>query len=366
MKMAGKFKKVTRGMLVFLAIVSVGIWLKPADDYSDSERRELAQFPKVSLESVFSGRFMSDFEDYVTDQFPFRKELRQIKAWFGENVLRQNDQNDYYRAEGHLSKMEYPLNTASVQRAMGRINYVYKKYLNDADANVYYSIIPDKNYFLAEDYGYLAMDYEELFAMLDADLAGMKNIEIKDKLSLDDYYQTDLHWRQENLMDVAETLLDAMGQEMQATYGTVELDVPFNGVYASQSAFSVDSESMYYLTNAALEASLVYNYENKQTGPVYDMEKAYDKDPYEMFLSGPVSLMTIENPEALTQNHLILFRDSFGSSIAPLLVEAYAKITLVDIRYMHPDLLGNYVDFENADVLFLYSTSVLNNGDTFK
>ena len=94
------------------------------------------------------------------------------------------------------------------------------------------------------------------------------------------------------------------------------------------------------------------------------MEKAYGKDPYQMFLSGSISLMTIENPNATTDKELIIFRDSFGSSITPLLVEGYAKITLVDIRYIIPDRLGGFVNFEGSDVLFLYSTLVLNNSET--
>lgn len=57
---------------------------------------------------------------------------------------------------------------------------------------------------------------------------------------------------------------------------------------------------------------------------------------------------------------LLLFRDSFGSSIAPLLLENYSKITLIDLRYLSKDILENYIEFENQDVLFLYSTLVLN------
>ena len=85
-----------------------------------------------------------------------------------------------------------------------------------------------------------------------------------------------------------------------------------------------------------------------------------------MFLSGSLSLITIENPNATTDKELVIFRDSFGSSIAPLLVEGYAKITLVDIRYITSDLVGRFIDFENQDVLFLYSTLVLNNSVTLK
>ena len=96
------------------------------------------------------------------------------------------------------------------------------------------------------------------------------------------------------------------------------------------------------------------------------MEKLKGDDLYEIFLSGSKSLLTVENPKASTDKELILFRDSFGSSIAPLLVEAYEKITLVDIRYISPNILERFIEFENQDILFLYSSSVLNNSITIK
>lgn len=86
-----------------------------------------------------------------------------------------------------------------------------------------------------------------------------------------------------------------------------------------------------------------------------------------MFLSGSVSLLRIENPQNTSGRRLVIFRDSFGSSIAPLLVEGYSSVTLVDIRY--PRLQpagGGFVDFTGCDVLFLYSAGVLNNSSTLK
>ena len=96
------------------------------------------------------------------------------------------------------------------------------------------------------------------------------------------------------------------------------------------------------------------------------MEKLKSPDLYEIYLSGSKSLITIENPFAVTDRELIIFRDSFGSSIAPYFIDSYSKITIIDIRYIHPDVLGNFVKFNNQDVLFLYSTLVLNNSVTFK
>ena len=103
----------------------------------------------------------------------------------------------------------------------------------------------------------------------------------------------------------------------------------------------------------------MYDYQNNQPIPVYDLDRAAGRDPYELFLSGSLSLVTMENPHAKENRELVLFRDSFGSSIAPLLLSGYSKITLVDLRYIHPDCLAQFLDFEDCDVLFLYSTLTL-------
>ena len=355
-------------LLLFLGVASVCVWSKTPDDFSSSERRPLKQFPEVSFERILSGDFMSEFEAYLTDQFPLREKLRSVKSFYVTKVLGQKDVHDIYVVDGFASKMEYPLNASSVEHAAERFSYVYDRYMKDKNISAYYAVIPDKNYYLAEANGYLSMNYEELFAIVRKYMQNFQGeILLTDLLSIEDYYKTDIHWRQEKLLDVSERILGAMNDENEVSlYEKRTLDVPFYGVYAGQSGLNLEPEMIFYYTNEMTENCVVYDYETRKNGKIYDMEKAYGKDPYEMFLSGAKSLLTIENPNAASEKELILFRDSFGSSVAPLLVSAYKKITLVDIRYIHPDLLGNYIQFEDQDVLFLYSTSVLNNGDTIK
>ena len=155
-----------------------------------------------------------------------------------------------------------------------------------------------------------------------------------------------------------------MGVSLTSTYTTNTLDKPFYGVYYGQSALPLPSETIYYLTNDIIDNCIVTNYENNTVGNIYDMKKANGKDPYEMYLSGPVSLITIENQDTKSDKELVIFRDSFASSITPLLTEAYSKITLVDIRYLRSDFLDKFIDFNHQDILFLYSSLVLNNSET--
>ena len=90
-------------------------------------------------------------------------------------------------------------------------------------------------------------------------------------------------------------------------------------------------------------------------------------DKYDLFLSGATPIIQIRNSNATTDKELLIFRDSFGSSIAPLFTQAYSKITLIDIRYISTDLISNYVKFnDNQDVLFLYSTLLINESGSLK
>ena len=93
---------------------------------------------------------------------------------------------------------------------------------------------------------------------------------------------------------------------------------------------------------------------------MYDRTKLDSWDLYDVFLSGPVAVLTVENPGAQTHRELIVFRDSFGSSLVPLLLPGYSRVTLLDIRYVPTAYLEEYVEFGDQDVLFLYSPLVLN------
>lgn len=348
----------------FFLIFFVWCLLKPTDAISESERRTLAAMPEWSAADFFDGTFAKDFEDYATDQFPLRDSFRTVKAVTSFYLLGQKDTNDIYLADGHISQLEYPMDTDSLDNAAKKFAHIYEKYLSNA--NVYFSVVPDKNAFLAEEHGYPSMDYDAFVSYLREKTDFMTYIDIFPLLSAEDYYRTDIHWRQEALTDVAQALAAGMGTELSAQYDTVTSDEPFYGVYYGQAALPLSADALCYLTNATLDACTVYDYETDTQLPVYDTEKASGRDPYELFLSGSKSLLTLTNPNATSGKRLIVFRDSFGSSLVPLLAEGYAEITLIDIRYISSEVLGNYVNFDDCDVLFLYSTPVLNNSITLK
>ena len=346
------------------AVLTLGLWFGPREAASQAERRPLAQAPAVTFQGVFSGRFMEAFEDFSLDQFPLRDTFRSLKALVHRYALGQQDTNGIYLSQGHAAQQEYPLDEASVAHALSRFQYLHDRYLSDN--RVVLAVVPDKGYYLAQESGQLRMDYEAMFAAFR--LPWAQTVDLTDLLTLDSYYRTDTHWRQEMLIPVAQRLCEALGAEapVMEDYTFTTLVEPFYGVYAGQAALPMEPDALTLLESPVLSDCAVYLWETGKTAAVYDLTRLEGDDLYEVFLSGPRSLVTVENPNALSDRELVIFRDSFGSALAPLLVREYAKVTLVDIRYIQIDLLERYVNFEDADILFLYSTLVLNNSETIK
>ena len=210
---------------LFLLGFSLWALFKPADAASESERRALAQLPQFTAQSVLSGGFAQQFEDYATDQFPLREPFRRLKALTATRILRQRDNNGLYLREGYLSKLEYPMDLSSLDHVEERLSYLCQRYLREAGCSVYLCAIPDKNYFLAAAGGYPSLDYEAFVQELHRRTDGMQYIDVFDLLELEDYYRTDTHWRQEKLLDVAERLAAGMGTHLTGSYTVHTLEM---------------------------------------------------------------------------------------------------------------------------------------------
>ncbi len=347
---------ITIGFLVILILTFVINIISKDKAISISERRKLTQLPEITLQNIKSADVAKKFDKYTTDQFIARDFFRKVKSFVSINILNQKDNNNLFEKDGAIYKMDYPLNESNVQMSLKKINNVYNKYLNKMD--VYYAIIPDKNYYLTDD-EHLKLDYDELLQMAKNELKQMKNIDIAKSLTLTDYYRTDLHLKQENLNNVVSLIQSSMGvmDNLNATYEINEVG-DFYGAYYGQLGVKVYPDTLYILSNETIKNCTTYNYETQKVGKIYDMSQTADK--YDIYLSGATALITIQNPNVSNKRELLLFRDSFGSSIAPLLIENYSKITLIDLRYMSSQLLDKYIEFKNQDVLFLYSALVLN------
>ncbi|MCL2752821.1 MAG: hypothetical protein FWE44_01575 [Defluviitaleaceae bacterium] len=369
---------------IFLLIIfglGIAFFVMPDIANSRTERRLMARPPVVSAGGILSGQTMTDLEPYMQDQFPARELFRTINAMTRRYALGQRDHNGYFLAGGHLSQMEHPLNdAAAIENARWLAGMSHNLFQG---MNVFYAIIPDKNYFLAPSHGFLHLDYYEFMEIIHRYMGSHNYIDLFEIMSLDDFYRTDIHWRQEALHPIAEHIANAMGATLPPADSFTSHTLPnFRGNFHGAAALPVRADELVFLTNQYTENAIVHTLmeqnrefvfsryvtfqgEELRLG-VYNPRLFEGLDGYDMFLAGAQAIITVYAPNAATDRELIIFRDSFGSSIAPLFLGGYSKITLVDIRYISSHLLSNFIDFNDQDILFLYSVPILNRGGLFR
>lgn len=359
---------VTVSFFALIAGLSLAAILLPDAEVSKEERRHYATSPKLTWDSVIDGSYMSDLEEYLLDQFVARDWFRTLKTEVETKLFGKSDANGYVRLENSIYELDTDWNPLNVTRAAKELAALQEELLSDAD--VYYALVPDKSYFLPED-KYPVADDAWVLAQMQEHLTEATYIDLYPHLSISDYYRTDLHWKQEEILDVADVILEAMQESNEQLEGDMyqieRITDRFYGGYAGASAYEVAPDTLWAAKNDVTENATVYDYESKKTVSVYAPEKLEGTDPYDYYLWGARALLTIENPECEDGKKLLLFRDSFGSSMAPLLIEGYEEITLVDLRYISADYLKEMIDVtEYEDVLFLYSQRVLRHSDSMK
>jgi len=369
---SGKNKFAAVVFLLWLGIGCVFVLFGKPKEISYSERRKLVTAPQLTLEGVLSGKFGEQRETYLADQFPGRELLRRGKALADFYVLNKQDVHGVYVSCGQAAELIYPLRGSAVSYAGEKLRSVAEKYLAGTDCNVYYAIIPDKGYYLAEENGYPHADYTQMEELFAAGLGSgqtdwIERIRLWDKLGIEDYYRTDLHWRQERIADVAGLLAESMGSVAYSAHELEWQDIgDFYGVYYGQTALPLKPDRLCFGSNEEIAGCVVHHPVTGEESAVYPIEKSEGLDRYDLFLSGAEPLLVIKKASGETGRRLVIFRDSFTSSLAPYFIKGYDEITLIDLRYMHSDLLADYVEFTDQDVLFLYYTGLLNNGYTLK
>lgn len=348
-------------IIVFiLYIFGFGIYsiLDNDKEISYTERRYLDKLPEFEL----TNKYIDKLDGYLVDQFPLRDEYRSIKALYNYNVLNMLVNNNIYIEDDYIFKSNYPTNISSINNFIKHVNSTTSN-MSDKN-NVYVMLVPDKNYYLDSD-NFLQIEYDYIYSEV-SKIDNVKFIDIRDVMELNDYYETDTHWRQERLGKV----VNVLGNEMGFTYYDVEYDVKeydkFYGVYYGESAINREPEVLKYLTNDVIDNARVEYLEHKDFNKVYNEDKLDGMDAYDVYLDGATPFIEIYNDSSKSDKELIIFRDSFGSSISPLLIEYYSKITVIDNRYMHSSIYLENVEYKDQDVLFLYSTLIVNESFTLK
>lgn len=229
---------------------------------------------------------------------------------------------------------------------------------------VFYSVIPSKSYFINDSLKN-PFDYEKMLGILKNNITKAEYIDVFDTLSLTDYYLTDPHFKQDKIGNLISTLGSKLGFNIDISKNTPVKVENFIGQHKAKVS-DIKPEEMYYLTNSHIDNATVENIMGDPFNKVYNVDKLSTDSPYDLFLSGPSPITRIKNPNVEEGKRLIVFNDSYSCTVAPMLIENYNEIVLIDLRYVASSLIKNYVEIGNSDILFLYNEQIVNNGEMLK
>jgi hypothetical protein len=333
------------------------------DEISEFERRDLAQFPEVSVDRLTAGDFSDDYQEYLQDQAPFRDGFRFLKSFVSRKLLQNSENNGVFVLDQTIYDRFGAINNERIDRAVRIVGEI----ADDIDSDrQFIALIPTKGQALVASKYYVPdqMDIVDKFS----ELANVQMIDLAGFLesrSADFYYRSDPHWNAGGVVLSYNIIVDGLGLDRIFGYDS-ELFTSryFGSEYGKAAAWSVEPDTIYLPRGELIDGLSTCRYSSLTdkvcTDSVYYRGAESEEDAYDVFLGGLGPIIEIENPESNTTEELVIFKDSYAHAISPLLAQHYRKVTLFDLRYMRRSVVTDNFDLDGKTVLFLYSTSVLN------
>lgn len=358
----------------FLAVFFAANLISPDRDFSEDENRYLAQRPELDADDFklslapfsgesgdfFTGKFMSDFETYLTDQFVFRDEWIAAKA-MAERLAGKGENNGVYLCDKDtlIPRFDRPDPT----KVTNNLDYV-NKLVENVDVPVYFSLIPGKVSVWADRLPEGAPNASEGDILTQAQTTTQAHwVDIASALEAhkdeDVYYRLDHHWTSLGAYYGYAALMEAMGLETTplSDYEKTTVSTDFKGTTYSSSGvrwMAPDSIDIYVPEEGITVTA--WNGTQPEAGVLYDWSKLEVKDKYSFFLGGnkPLAVVKGQNTDG---PKLLVIRDSYSDSLAPFLTADFSEVHLFDPRY-NKTPVSQYVAENGIDqVLVLYSVS---------
>lgn len=357
-------KKYCVRMVVLSVLVGVLLWMAADGDrgFSEQENRNLAQFPEMTAESIFSGAFMSEFEIYLADQFPARDACIRLKTAIRRAAGQKLIDGYYLAKDDYLIPEESVCDWRRVEELIGLINEFSGRF---DGINVSFMLAPTAVSIYADKLPYTAdVSQTETMALIEAGLdSTVSYIDLYPVLYADRetelYYRTDHHWTTRAaygaFVQYAKSLGIAVADDGYVFYPVTD---EFQGTCASGSGIYETLDVIEICVPVDSEGSYVVNYveEMKKTATLFDGSRLELKDKYQVFMGGNHAQVEIKT-NAGTGRNLLLIKDSYGNCMVPMLTPHFDKIVVVDPRYFCGDI-GEVMQINRInEVLFLYNVN---------
>ena len=324
--------------------------LLPDRTFSPVENRTLSSMPDFSWSALVDGSYTSKLEKYLEDQFPLRDGWMGLKNRYEYLLGKREFHGVYLCGDRLIHKIE------DASRAEQNIAYL-QKLTELTDIPVYLGLIPtaaevyrDQLPAGAENFDQAAYLKKVRESVPDAVWVDMEKwMDGASGVSL--FYRTDHHWTSAGAWHGYAALMEAMGEPFEplGTPETVSEDF-YGTLYSSSGVHWLAPDTIERYVSG--ESVTVENFEKGETHGLYVDSFLGEKDKYASFLGGNTPLYIIRNPEAASEEKLLVVRDSYSDAMAPFLSQYFAEIHLVDLRYYRTSVV-EYARENGMDRIFV-------------
>ena len=367
MEISKRYSKVAAVLFLVLVFGFTGVtFVYPERTFSENENRVLAKMPEFSWEKLFNGKFMSEYETYITDQFFLRDSWIKLKV-FSEMALNKQDINGVYLGkDGYLVERheDSKIDAEMLEKSKDRLVQFIEKYANQlGNEKVKVMLVPTASEILTEKLPAFASGFDqngmidEIYERLPEGTVLDVRETLKEHADESIFYKTDHHWTTLGAFYAYQEWAKAMGFEAPS------LEEVKQTVVAEDFLGTVHSKLNVQLSNDKMHIFELPNTPSKVKVTV-DMQESFDsmyveeylavKDKYSYYLDGNHGLTEIvSNSEG--EGTLLIVKDSYAHCFAPMTVGNYEKVYLVDFRYFNMPISQFIKQYRVTDILVLYN-----------
>lgn len=242
----------------------------------------------------------------------------------------------------------------------------YKKDLGD-NVNVYSMVCPTPvSYYLPENYQNLTASEKDNIDNINASLSGVTPIDAFTALLFHKeeaiYCRTDHHWQPLGAYYAAEEFARVAGVPFAplSNYETVTLDGYVGTLYGytkSEALLNNPEQFIYYKPKTEVT---VTRYDTAFSNPTENCSLTLDPSKmsnsgYYMVFGGDQQITHVQT-SCKNGRTLVIFKDSYGNALLPVLTSSFENIYMCDLRYFDLNAVSFCKDVGATDVLFAMCT----------
>lgn len=346
---------------------TIATFIKPPTAHSESENRDLAQKPKVSVHTVLNGEFEEDYETYLTDQFVARDGWIGLKTAVERLMLRSESKDIYFAEDDYLIEKHtgsFTSDTAKMNvRVLGQFAEMYREQFGEE--HMTFTVVPNAVDILKDKLPAYASPYDEeqyLAQIRDALPEGVwfdSSLVLQEHKDEEIYYRTDHHWTtlaafyayQEWAKQKGYYVPSAEDFEIETVTDSFEGTIQSKlGIDTKKDTIDLyhSKEDIFYTVQKGDGAEKGYS--------IYDYTALDTKSKYNIFFGGNHALVKIGTRQN-TGRRILVIKDSYAHCFVPFLLKEFDEIDVLDIRYYNQKVSELIAQGGYTDLLFLYNAS---------